>query len=301
MLTCMSHSSMMSTMLNILCGLLRNALLVLVLSPSAALAFDYGALVRWRPVIDTRPVSYRIEIISPLGAAPIVRDATPVLAPDGALEYRVIGLQADASFRLYSIADGLQSAASNTIIVQIPPDCATCDVCSPCVPCTGCSSLPDCAPHFIEPNQGTFALARTDTAFGGSALMSIAKSNKTTIEIDFPAAGTWYLWGRFYAPGAPGSNDANSFFASVDDGPRVPFGNSLDAFQLWYWGGDGKHEHGVPLPLALDITAPGLHTITIAAREVSVTSQPMLDLLYLSQEPAAPTDADAWRALVPCF
>jgi hypothetical protein len=110
--------------------------------------------------------------------------------------------------------------------------------------------------------------------------------------IDVPAAGHWYLWGRFYFPGRPGSNDANSFSVRVDGGSALNFGNNKDYFRRWHWGGDGRYETGTPVALPLGQLAAGPHTLTIIKREVSGIP-PRLDALVLTQNSSwVPTDAE---------
>lgn len=114
--------------------------------------------------------------------------------------------------------------------------------------------------------------------------MKATSGDTVSYVVELPAAGTWYLWGRFYYPGAPGSNDANSFFARIDGGAALKFGNKKDRFRRWHWDGDGRRESGTPQPLALGHLAAGEHTVTIAKREV-VPIAPRLDVLVLTQDP----------------
>ncbi len=114
-----------------------------------------------------------------------------------------------------------------------------------------------------------------------------------TYEVKVPETGVWYLWARFYYPGAPGSNDANSFFARVDSGTRLRFGNNKDFFRRWHWGGDGARERGEPQALRLSRLTAGTHRLTIEKREV-VPAAPRIDVLVLTQDPSwTPTDAEA--------
>jgi len=114
--------------------------------------------------------------------------------------------------------------------------------------------------------------------------MKAAGGDAVSYVVDLPASGTWYLWGRFYYPGAPGSNDANSFFARVDGGGALKLGNKKDQFRRWHWDGDGRRESGTRRPLALGELAAGEHTLTIAKREV-IPLAPRLDVLVLTQDP----------------
>jgi hypothetical protein len=115
--------------------------------------------------------------------------------------------------------------------------------------------------------------------------MKATSGDEVSYFVDLPAAGQWYLWGRFYYPGRPGSNDANSFFVRVNDGDALRFGNNKDYFRRWHWGGDGRRESGTPRALPLGELAAGAQTLTIAKREVSPIA-PRLDVLVLTQDPA---------------
>ena len=127
------------------------------------------------------------------------------------------------------------------------------------------------------------------------AAMRFAANDPTGMQIarladSLPEAGVWYLWARLYYPGAPDSNDANSFFARVDSGTRLRLGNNKDYFRRWHWGGDGSLERGIPTALKLGRLAAGTHRLTIEKREV-VPAAPRLDLLVLTQDPTwVPTD-----------
>jgi hypothetical protein len=91
--------------------------------------------------------------------------------------------------------------------------------------------------------------------------------DEVSYAVDLPASGQWYVWGRFYYPGTPGTNDANSFFVSVDGGATFKFGNNHDYFQKWHWGGDGNLESGTPVSLALGYLSAGVHVLTVEKRE----------------------------------
>ena len=137
--------------------------------------------------------------------------------------------------------------------------------------------------------------ASTDNSF-----MPIS-GDETSYAVTIPAAGNWNAWGRFYYPGAPGSNEANSFFLRVDDGPARKLGNNKDLFQLWHWDGDGAVERGAPAPLPLGALSAGPATITVEKREVQPAgTAPRLDVLCLTPDgAAAPTDAQVC-ALIGC-
>jgi hypothetical protein len=125
-----------------------------------------------------------------------------------------------------------------------------------------------------------------------NTMRAVASDDRVVYEVDLPASGAWYLWGRVYYPGAPRSNDANSFFVRVDDGPLLRFGNNKDFFRRWHWGGDGARERGRPQPLALGTLTAGSHQLTVSKREVWPLA-PRLDVLVLTQDPSwFPTDAD---------
>jgi len=130
----------------------------------------------------------------------------------------------------------------------------------------------------------TYANSTTNSNNGGSG-------DEAHYSIDVPDTGPWYLWGRFYYPGAIGSNDANSFFVRVDGGTLSKLGNNRDFFQRFHWDGDGNLESGPPTPIALGALAAGTHSIVVEKREVRPAgSQPRLDVLCLSRDAAAPPD-----------
>ncbi len=97
----------------------------------------------------------------------------------------------------------------------------------------------------------------TPLLFANSFSNSFSGGSGDTVvyTVNFPSTGPSYLWGRFYYPGQPGSNDANSFFAGLDGGALKKFGNNKDCFQLWHWGGNGNQETGVPTGVPLGIVA----------------------------------------------
>jgi len=140
------------------------------------------------------------------------------------------------------------------------------------------------APRLVYPNSQWNAL------WGGS-------SDRVTYTISIPTAGTWYLWGRFYYPNAPGGVDGNSFFARMDSGLRQVFGNAGDRYQRWHWGGDGNVTKGTPRALSLGYLKAGTHKLLIEKREVR-TIPPRLDAFVLTMDAAfVPTDALAAKAL----
>jgi len=121
--------------------------------------------------------------------------------------------------------------------------------------------------------------------------------DEVTYVIELPETGEWYLWARFYYPGAPGSRDANSFFARIDDQRSLKLGNARNLFQQWHWGGDGRVRSGLPRALPLGWVTAGSHALTITKREVSPLP-PRLDVIVLTQDPSwKPTDADATAGL----
>ena len=135
-----------------------------------------------------------------------------------------------------------------------------------------------------------YAVSPVSSLRGGS-------SDFVTYDVSLPETGVWYLWARLYYPGAPGSNDANSFFARIDTATRLRLGNNKDYFRRWHWGGDGSLERGALSPLRLGRLVAGPHRLTIEKREV-VPAAPRLDVIVLTQDPSwVPTDAEANAAL----
>jgi hypothetical protein len=135
-----------------------------------------------------------------------------------------------------------------------------------------------------------FANSTSSSSSGGSG-------DEARFQFTLPEAGPWYLWGRLYYPGIPGSNGANSFLARVDTGPRLRFGNNRDYFRRWHWGGDGALETGTPTPLALGQLAAGAHTLVIEKREVTPIP-PRVDVIVLTRHADwRPSDEAALMAI----
>lgn len=253
-----------------------------------AAALTYSALLRWTPVEAPEPVSYWVETTTAQGRSLTI--AEPVLATDGLLEWQVNGLDGDAAFRIVAVAGELATEPSNCLAVVVAPG----GVCPDCPPC---DEAPSCSPYYLEPPALLFAQVQDDVAINGTALASRHDSDATTFEVELPVAGRWYVWGRFYYPGQPGSNDPNSFWLRLDEGAEQSFGNSLDLFQQWHWAGDGTVQHGEPQPLVLNVGAAGTHYITLRPRE---WPGPMLDAIYLSTTTERPSDDEARRVLERC-
>jgi len=124
--------------------------------------------------------------------------------------------------------------------------------------------------------------------------------DQTIYRVRIPSSGQWYLWGRFYYPGDASSNDANSFFVSVDGGESLKFGNNRDFFRKWHWDGEGAVETGAPAALDLGYMSAGVHRIAIEKRETQPAA-PRLDVLHLTTDPdSVPQDEDAEAELDPC-
>jgi len=137
----------------------------------------------------------------------------------------------------------------------------------------------------------TAPLVFADSASNGFSGLS---GDEVSYVVNVPADDSYYLWGRFYYPDAPGSNGANSFLASIDGGTMQTFGNDSSAFQLWHFDGAGG------APLALGPLTAGAHTLTIIKRE-AVPVPPRLDVLCLTADPAMlPSDALACAAIGGC-
>lgn len=134
-------------------------------------------------------------------------------------------------------------------------------------------------------------------AAGDRNAMSGGSGDEVRYTVTLPASGDWYLWARLYYPGAPDSNDANSFFVRVDEGSRLKLGNNKDFFRVWHWDGNGAVESGLPSPLALGRLAAGPHEVVIEKREV-VPIAPRLDVLVFTRDPDwTPGDTEALTAL----
>ncbi len=125
-------------------------------------------------------------------------------------------------------------------------------------------------------------------------------TDSATFNIEIPSSGTWFLWGRFYYPGTPGSNDANSFQARLGTtGAFRTFGNKLDRFRQWHFDGGGT-ETGAVTGLSLGAQTPGNKTLVIRKREV-VPIPPRLDVLCVTKNGTTPpSDEEACAALGGC-
>jgi hypothetical protein len=120
-----------------------------------------------------------------------------------------------------------------------------------------------------------------------------------TYAFTLPETATWHLWARMYYPGAPGSNDANSFSVRLDGGSLRKLGNNLDRFRTWHWGALGDVETGPIVPMPLGTLAAGAHQVTVLKREVTPVP-PRLDVLCFTKAAVPPSDAQACAALGGC-
>jgi len=143
----------------------------------------------------------------------------------------------------------------------------------------------DVAADSIEPALVYAASSKNDNRAATSG-------DEVAYSVDLPVSGQWYLWGRFYYPGRPGSNDANSFFVAVDGGSALLFGNNKSYFRIWHWDGDGREEKGAPVALPLGQLAAGRHTLRVIKREVNPIA-PRLDVMVLTPNATwIPSDSD---------
>ena len=139
-----------------------------------------------------------------------------------------------------------------------------------------------------------FANSNTNANNGGSNDYVVYNN------VNIPSTGTWYLWGRFYYPGAAGSNEANLFMVRVDAGTLKKFGNNKDYFRKWHWGGDGNQETGIPTAVPLGNLSGGNHSVRIEKREV-VSLKPRLDVFCITDDGVnPPTDSEACTMLGGC-
>ena len=129
----------------------------------------------------------------------------------------------------------------------------------------------------------------TPLVFADAAYNSFNGLSNSTVSyvVELPDNGPWALWGRFYYPGAPGSNEANSFFVAIDDGAPLKLGNNKDYFQQWHWDGDGNLENGEPVGLELPGVGAGVHTVTVKKREATPVP-PRLDVLCFTKDAVTP-------------
>jgi hypothetical protein len=150
-----------------------------------------------------------------------------------------------------------------------------------------------------DPNADNLTTPLLFANDGTNDFSGSSNAHRATYDIDVPSDGTWYLWGRFYYPGAPGSNDANSFFASVGSGGVQRFGNNKDQFETWHWDGDGAVETGALVGLSLGNLTAGTKTLAIKKREV-VPTPPRLDVICITKDANLPPDEAEVCALLGC-
>ena len=157
---------------------------------------------------------------------------------------------------------------------------------------SGSSSPPDDDPD-EDSLVGQCVYANTNADDGQDAVV---------YTVNIPNGGAWYAWGRFYYPGAVGSNDSNSFWISVDGGTEYRFGNNRygdPSYQEWHWDGSGEGESGVQAQSLGQISA-GTHQVKIRSREADTAVGPRVDMLLLTNNgPYVPTDEDALAGLTP--
>gem|GEM_PF-6209051 len=149
-----------------------------------------------------------------------------------------------------------------------------------------------------DPNADSIATKLVSVQSGASDYQG-GSGDQVDYEVTLDRSGSWYLWGRFYYPD-PNTAGSNSFFAAVDDGDPLRFGNKTDVFRTWHWDGDGNVEKGDPTPLALGYLKAGAHTLKIEKREAGA-KPPQLDVLVLTTDASyVPDDKDAHMAFGRC-
>lgn len=127
----------------------------------------------------------------------------------------------------------------------------------------------------------SIAAAVVHGTYGGASSPQSGDS-RSVLQVDIPADGTWYAWGRFKFE----EGTANSYWLQIDDQPAVRFGNGEDQFGAWHWEGymaDGAVDLGW--------LAAGTHTLTVWSREPDPRC--LLDIVCLTNDPLfTPTDSD---------
>lgn len=137
---------------------------------------------------------------------------------------------------------------------------------------------------------GGAALKLKSGSISAKAAYCATTSSTIRFTVTIPKAANYYIWGRFFFEG--GNNSPNSFFVNVDNKAKLKFGNNLDYYNRWHWGGDGNKENGVPGRLALGWLSAGQHIITVSGREPG--ARVMLDMILLTSNSSyVPTDAKA--------
>ncbi|HYH04380.1 MAG TPA: hypothetical protein VEC37_14915, partial [Bacillota bacterium] len=94
-------------------------------------------------------------------------------------------------------------------------------------------------------------IVKKEGASGGAAVIC-RPASKAFYQVNFPSAGTWYIWVRLFCP----NPDADSYWVGIDNAEPVPLDNARDgdigvrfyadpgdsvnsnqAHQIWYWDG----------------------------------------------------------------
>jgi len=141
--------------------------------------------------------------------------------------------------------------------------------------------------------QGTLttgAALKTQTgSIGSKVAYCTSTSGSINFNVNFTQAAEYYVWGRFYFEGT--KPDANCFQFSVDGGYKRKFGNNLDYYNQWHWGGYGNVESGTLARLSIGRFGAGQHKITISGYEVGATV--MVDMVLITTDSSyIPNDKD---------
>jgi hypothetical protein len=116
-------------------------------------------------------------------------------------------------------------------------------------------------------------------------------------DVDFPAAGEWYVWTRIYASGTEDNGlHVGLDGAWPDSGKRIQF---CDGKGQWYWDNrqrtEGEH-CGVPRAIRIMVPSAGKHRVEFSMREDGVE----FDAFYLTRDNEPPAVLmKANRALQP--
>lgn len=153
----------------------------------------------------------------------------------------------------------------------------------------------ECPPGWERPGTDGYVVAIPDTRVthddplveGENFSREPGKMAILSYDVDFPAAGRWYLWVRAHYIG----NEDNGIHAGIDgtwpeSGARVQYCNSRGR---WVWSGSQRtveNHCGVPGTLWLDVDSPGRHRVEFSMREDGF----VFDAFYLTRSPQPPAE-----------
>lgn len=156
----------------------------------------------------------------------------------------------------------------------------------------------DCPPGWERPRAAGYIALTPDTrqthddkiVHGENFSSEPGKMAIVSYDVDFPAAGRWYLWVRIFAKGS----EDNGIHAGLngewpESAARIQY---CPGRGRWYWDSrqrtSGDH-CGVRGGIWLDVPEAGRHTVEFSMREDGL----VMDAFYLTQSPYMPSELQA--------